>query len=299
MAVLMAKRTSKRGDSGMARGRERRGVVPVRLSVARATVSGWDDLMRGRIRVPWVGTLLFLPMCLVGWVLSLAFFRTFSKVLIPEIRERGNNLLWMALGLLGWLMVVCLGKAVTGRLVGLRVYVWAHECTHLVWTLLSGGRARLERVGRDGGSMLTDRTNLLIVLSPYFYPLLTVLVVMLAPLVGWGAERYGGGTEWPVRLDGLLYGLIGFTLGHHYTFTAYVLPKGQSDLEHYGRMFSLAVIWVMNVLVLTVVLLMLPRTAPFGVYWGELVESFGVVSDVLVPWMERVFQTVSGWLVSR
>ena len=144
--------------------------------------------------------------------------------------------------------------------------------------------------------MVTDRTNLLIVLSPYFYPLLAVLVVMLAPLVGWGAERYGMGTDWPMRLDGFLYGLIGFTLGHHYTFTAYVLPRGQTDLDHYGRMFSLAVIWVMNVVVLTMVLLMLPRTAPFEVYWEELVESFGTTSDLVVPWLERALAVVLGWL---
>lgn len=253
--------------------------------------TGWAELRRGKIRVRWVGWLLFLPVMIVGWVLSLAFFRTFSRVLLPEIQGRGQNLLWVSLGVILWLMVLCLGKVLTGRVVGLRVYVLAHELTHLVWTFLSGGRGRLERVGRDGGAMVTDRTNLLIVLAPYFYPLLTVLVVMLTPLVGWAGDYYGANRIWQERFDGLLYGLVGFTLAHHYTFTLYVLPKGQSDFEHYGRAFSLAVIWVMNVLVLTMVLLMLPRTAPFGTYGAELSESFGVVSDTLVPLLERVV----GW----
>jgi hypothetical protein len=229
------------------------------------------------------------PVGFLGSVLSLAFYRTFSRVLVPEIQERGQNLLWVSLGVISWLMILCLGKILLGRVVGLRVYVLAHELTHLVWTFLSGGKGRLERVGTEGGSMVTDRTNLMIVLSPYFYPLLTVLVVVMAPLLGWAGDFYVIGQSWQARLDGLLYGLVGFTLSHHYTFTLCVLPTGQSDFKYYGRVFSLAVIWMMNVVVLTVFLLMLPRAAPFETYWSELSESFGLITDFLVPLMEKVF----------
>jgi len=239
------------------------------------------------IRIRWIGWLMLGPVVFAGVVLSLAFYRTLSLVLVPEIQGRGQNLLWVSSGGIAWLMILCLGKVVVGRLVGLRVYVLAHELTHLVWTFLSGGRGRLERVGQSGGAMVTDRTNLMIVLSPYFYPLLTVFVVMVTPLVSWAGDHYAVGDVWQGRLDALLYGLVGFTLAHHYTFTLYVLPKGQSDFLHYGKAFSLAVIWVMNVVVLTVVLLMLPRTAPFDAYGGELFESFGIISDAVVPLMER------------
>jgi hypothetical protein len=249
--------------------------------------SGWAELRRGDIRIRWIGWLMLGPVVFLGVVLSLAFYRTFSRVLVPEIQGRGRNLLWVSFGIIVWLMVLCLGKMFVGRLVGLRVYVLAHELTHLIWTLLSGGRGRLERVGKKGGAMITDRTNLMIVLSPYFYPLLTVAVVIVTPLVGWLGDFYAVGEVWQVRLDGLLYGLVGLTLTHHYTFTIYVLRRGQSDLRYYGKTFSLAVIWVMNVVVLTVVLLMLPRTAPFDAYGGELFESFGIISDALVPLMER------------
>ena len=245
--------------------------------------SGWSEVWRGRVRVRWVSRLMLVPVMLVGVVLTMAFFRTLSSVLLPEFRGRGQNVLWVSLGSLSWLMALCLGKIFTGRMWGLRVYVLAHELTHLVWTFLSGGRGRLERVGLEGGAMVTDRTNLMIVLAPYFYPLLSVVVVMLAPLVNWVGEHYSVSEIWQVRCDCLLYWLVGFTLSHHYTFTLYVLPRGQTDFKYYGRAFSLAVIWVMNVVVLTIALLMVPRIAPFGIYSAELVESFGMVSDWLVP----------------
>lgn len=229
---------------------------------------------------------MLVPVMLVGVVLTMAFFRTLSSVLLPEFRGRGQNVLWVSLGSLSWLMALCLGKIFTGRMWGLRVYVLAHELTHLVWTFLSGGRGRLERVGPDGGAMVTDRTNLMIVLAPYFYPLLSVVVVMLAPLVNWAGEHYSVSKIWQVRFDCLLYWLVGFTLSHHYTFTLYVLPRGQTDFKYYGRVFSLALIWVMNVVVLTIALLMVPRVAPFGIYSTELVESFGIVSDWLVPMID-------------
>jgi hypothetical protein len=229
------------------------------------------------------------PVGFLGSVLSLAFYRTFSRVLVPEIQGRGQNLLWVSFGVIFWLMVLCLGKVLLGRMVGLRVYVLAHELTHLVWTFLSGGEGRLERVGSEGGAMVTDRTNLMIVLSPYFYPLMTVLVVAIAPVVGWVGDFYEIGRSWQTRFDAVLYGLVGFTLAHHYTFTLYVLPTGQSDFKHYGRVFSLAVIWVMNVAVLTIVLLMLPRAAPFETYWNELSASVGVMTDLFVPLMEKFF----------
>ncbi len=251
--------------------------------------SGWGELRRGRIPVRWIGWLMLGPVCFLGSVLSLAFYRTFSRVLVPEIQERGQNLLWVSFGVISWLMILCLGKILLGRVVGLRVYVLAHELTHLVWTFLSGGRGRLERVGSDGGAMVTDRTNLMIVLSPYFYPLLTVLVVAIAPVVGWAGDFYVIGASWQARFDGLLYGLVGFTLSHHYTFTLYVLPAGQGDFKYYGCVFSLAVIWVMNVVVLTVFLLMLPRAAPFETYWNELSESFGLIADLLVPLLKKFF----------
>lgn len=251
--------------------------------------SGWGEVRRGRVPVRWVGWLMLGPVVFLGSVLSLAFYRTFSRVLVPEIQERGQNLLWVSVGVISWLMILCLGKILFGRVVGLRLYVFAHELTHLVWTFLSGGKGRLERVGTGGGAMVTDRTNLMIVLSPYFYPLLTVLVVAMAPLVGWAGDFYVVGQGWQARFDGLMYGLIGFTLSHHYTFTLYVLPTGQSDFKYYGRVFSLAVIWVMNVVVLTVFLLMLPRAAPFETYWNELSESFGLIADFLVPLMGKVF----------
>ena len=122
----------------------------------------------------------------------------------------------------------------------LRSYVLAHELTHALWGALMGARVSRLNVAREQGSVTLSKTNFLITLAPYFFPLYTVLVVLayyvaaifldVAPYAAW----------W--------LGLVGFSWGFHLTFTIQTLMQKQTDIQECGHLFSYATIYLLNVL---------------------------------------------------
>ena len=120
----------------------------------------------------------------------------------------------------------------------IRTYVVAHELTHALWGLLFGARVRNLKVTGKGGSVLLSKSNMLITLAPYFFPLYTVLVILLRVLVGLFAD--------PVPLPFLWLFLVGLTWGFHVCFTVQSLLTRQPDISEYGRLFSYAVIYLFN-----------------------------------------------------
>ena len=57
------------------------------------------------------------------------------------------------------------------------IYVFGHELTHALWTWLFGGRVKKMKVTSAGGHVVVSKTNFLIALAPYFFPLYAVLVI--------------------------------------------------------------------------------------------------------------------------
>lgn len=128
----------------------------------------------------------------------------------------------------------------------LRTYVFGHELTHALAGLISGARLKSFSVGKNGGSVVLDKTNLVIVLAPYFVPLYTLLVCACWWLAGffWQTAPY---RPW------FLF-LTGFTLSFHIALTVYALMQGQSDLDHFGPFFSGVVIVLVNCVVMVLLL---------------------------------------------
>jgi len=128
----------------------------------------------------------------------------------------------------------------------LKTYVFGHELTHALAGILSGARLKSFSVGKNGGSVVLDKANLVIVLAPYFVPLYTVAVVFL-----W----FAAGLFWQVQpyRPWFLF-LTGFTLSFHVALSAYALRQGQSDMDHFGGFFSGVVIMLVNCVVVVLVL---------------------------------------------
>ena len=129
------------------------------------------------------------------------------------------------------------------------VYVFGHELTHAMWAWLFGGKIFEMKVTTEGGLVRTDKSNFLIVLAPYFFPVYVFLV-----LIGW----FVAGLFF--NLDGYLPGLfflLGAAYGFHITFTAMMIPMVQSDITSQGWLFSLSTIFLLNLLPLAVFLLAL------------------------------------------
>jgi len=119
-----------------------------------------------------------------------------------------------------------------------RVYVAAHELTHALWALLCGARVSHLKVTPQGGSVRLSKSNMLVTLAPYFFPLYTILII----LIHWILSLFLPQVPYP--LAWLFF--IGLTWGFHVTFTVQSLLITQPDILEYGRLFSYTVIYLFN-----------------------------------------------------
>ena len=212
--------------------------------------------------VKFVVALFLLPICAV---LSQAFFTVFTRATVTQQLWAGEEFWFFSLGVVLWVI------AFFGLPRPLLIYVFGHELTHALWVLLMGGRVSQFRVGREGGHIITDRNNFWIALAPYFFPLYSILALAV----------YGGlSLLMPMQAFGrLLYAVIGVTWAFHFTFTCWMIPKSQSDLRDHGTFFSLVVIYLMNLIVLSVLLVVASPQITFLDFAAEIGENIGRFLD--------------------
>jgi hypothetical protein len=197
--------------------------------------------------------LLLLPFCA-------AATRTVWQ-LAPSVAAAGQaspaSAWGLAAGFFLWLVLfLCLPRPVTA-------YVFAHELTHALWGWVMGARVSRFRVGARGGSVNLSKSNFLITLAPYFFPLYTILVVAVHGLL---ALFYDMRAYEPLWL-----GFVGLTWGFHLTFTITTLRQHQPDIRIHGRLFSYACIYLFNLLGvgLWIVAVSDPTLADFAARLGE------------------------------
>ena len=159
------------------------------------------------------------------------------------------------------------------------IYVFGHELTHALWVWLMGGRVSRFKVGREGGHILTDKNNFLIALAPYFFPLYSILVIALYGALSLfvNMQPYGR----------LLYALIGGTWAFHLTFTCWMIPKNQSDLSDNGTIFSLVVIYLIHLLLLSAMLIIASPHITFASFGADILRNIANFSHAIVGLCER------------
>jgi hypothetical protein len=215
--------------------------------------------------VKFVIGLFLLPFCAV---LTQTFFTVFTRATLQQRLWAGEEFWFFALGAILWLI------AFFGLPRPLLIYVFGHELTHAIWALLMGGRVSRFRVGRHGGHIVTDRNNFWIALTPYFFPIYSIIIIAL----------YGGLSLF-VNLQPygrLLYGLIGVTWTFHFTFTCWMIPKKQTDLTDQGTFFSLVIIYLMNLMLLSVMMVLASPQITFAGFGRDLLENAGNFSHWLI-----------------
>ncbi|MFQ5887447.1 MAG: M50 family metallopeptidase, partial [Candidatus Hydrothermarchaeales archaeon] len=119
--------------------------------------------------------------------------------------------------------------------------MFEHELDHAFWSLLFGGRIKKLHVSRDDGMVWLTKTNFIITLAPYFFPLFTFIVVAVSYFVD---ESY---ILWA-------FFMIGFTLAFHMLTSAESLRVKQSDITKTGVVFSIPFIFIANLFVLILVM---------------------------------------------
>ena len=154
------------------------------------------------------------------------------------------------------------------------IYVFGHELTHALWTWLFGGQVKKMKVTSSGGHVVISKTNFLIALAPYFFPLYAVFVIGVFAL---GRFFWG----WPLVWFHLL---VGAAYAFHVTLTFYTLKTRQSDITSQGYLFSAVVIFLGNVCVLLFGIPLLTKKVGVLNSLGWWAESTGMIFH----WLQRM-----------
>jgi len=253
------RRANRRAHEQANRRGDRRQLKSVRAAIAATDYSdlehhGWfQRLFR------WAIALLLLPAC---WITTWTFLARFSDATLKRGFWQTAEFWYFATGCLlmaGWLSCGLL------RNFFLYLYVLGHELTHAIFVVLHRGRVSDIHVSTTGGYITTNKTNLLIALSPYFVPFWSLVVgtiFVIARLI-WKLDG-----NW----DLAFYALIGSTWSFHMLWTLWMIPRDQPDLRENGTFLSLVIIYLANLLLL-ILLLCAAHDAPlssareFGMDW--------------------------------
>jgi hypothetical protein len=263
-ARRMSRRRSRQGQKSSVRVKIAPYVVPTRMppqQSARMVPTRW---------VKFVFAIFLLPVCVV---LSQTFFTGFARAALTQRLWAGEAFWFFSLGAVLWLI------AFFGLPRLLVVYVFGHELTHALWVWLMGGRVTQFNVSRDGGYVVTNKTNFWIALAPYFFPIYSLLAIAVYGGLSlcFDMQPYG---RW-------LYTVLGVTWAFHLTFTCWMVPKNQTDLRSHGTFFSLVVIYLMNLLLLCAMLILASPQTSFAGFGADLVRNASNFAQTVVGLGQR------------
>ena len=146
--------------------------------------------------------------------------------------------------------------------------------------LAHGGRVSRFRISRDGGHVVTSKANFWIALAPYFFPIYSILAIVAYGVLSFflNMQPYGR----------LLYAVIGATWAFHFTFTCWMIPKNQTDLSDQGTFFSLVVIYLMNLLLLSTMLILASSQITFASFGADLLMNLGNFAQWMVQLLRGI-----------
>ena len=188
----------------------------------------------------WLMALALLPLC---FVTVITLFQRVGHQQILLTFWKSPEFFRFLIGA-GITIAYLLFAKVTDAL--LLLYVLGHEMTHAMFVYLCGGRISDLRFSANGGYIMTNKSNILIALAPYFVPFWSIVAVSVYGFVNFFMpSTYAD--------DGLLV-LLGATWCFHIIWTVWMIPKDQPDLKEHGTFFSLMIIILANLILLTVLL---------------------------------------------
>ena len=267
---LAKKRRSKNNRETRKSKRGGKVVRSVARTTLRNTVAVSEPLTVPTKWVKFVFAIFLLPIC---GVLTQTFFTSFARATVTQRLWTGEEFWFFSLGALLWLI------AFFGLPRPILIYVFGHELTHALWVWLMGGRVSRFRVSTDGGHVVTTKANFWIALAPYFFPIYSIVAIGIygALSIFLNMQPYGR----------LLYAIIGATWAFHFTFTCWMIPKNQTDLTDQGTFFSLVMIYLMNLLLLSVMLILASPQITFASFGADLMTNLGNFSN----WLLSLFQS--------
>ena len=240
----------------------------VRAAIA-GTAFGYEDPPTGVLTrlTRWLVGLVILPFC---WITSWTFFSQFTDATLDHHFWAMPAFWYFATGVFlmtGWFFSGLLHSFF------LYLYVLGHELTHILFIWAFRGRVSDWGVSLDGGYVTTDKTNIVIALSPYFVPLWAAIGVVIHALLGLAFQM-------PPVSDKILFGYVGFFWAFHLLWTLWMIPRDQPDLKENGTFLSLVIIYLANQLVLAALLCVAAKPLGFAEFGDE--------------WMANAARTLEG-----
>lgn len=198
-----------------------------------------------------------LPFCIgFAWQLAVTLVNITYRPLVPY---------WFAGGFLSYLGVHFIFKK------PILSYVVGHELTHAFFAVLFGGSVKAFHASERGGQVQITKSNVIITLAPYFFPLYTVL-----SLAAYWLARAAGAP----LLEPWFVLIAGAAFAFHIILTFIFLQTDQNDIAEHGAFFSYPLIFLFNV-VLTALLirLLLAEDMNYPAYLVDgIIRSIGIIA---------------------
>ena len=125
-------------------------------------------------------------------------------------------------------------------------YVFGHELTHALTGLLSGAQIKKFKVSANKGSVTLTKDNIFITLSPYFFPIYPIIIILIYFVLGWFMDI--------TKIYSWFLFFSGMSLAFYYALTFYAIKVGQEDMKIYGKFFSLVFVCFINIIMVVFVL---------------------------------------------
>lgn len=250
------------------------------VQAAIAATAGHEDagsVEWTRRMTRWLVGLVLLPLC---WVTTWTFLSRFSHAAVERGFWQTAEFWYFALGalsMIGWFWSGLL------QAFFLYLYVLGHELTHAAFVVMFRGKVTNIHVSTEGGYITTNKTNLIIALSPYFVPFWSVVCALLYAVLRLTVDLKPG---W----DLVFYAMMGMTWTFHMVWTLWMIPRDQPDLKENGTFLSLVVIYLANLLVLVALLCVaaespLQDTRDFTMEWLRHAAIWG---DAFLRWLQNL-----------
>ncbi len=167
-----------------------------------------------------------LPFCLgYLWQLFSMIFSITYKTLTPY---------YFAGGTIAYLAIHLLFKR------PILTYVFGHELTHAFFAMLFGGSLKSFHASDRGGRVTITKSNFIITLAPYFFPLYTFGILILYYI----AKATAAGSA---AINALIF-FSGVSFTFHLVLTFIFLQTDQNDIKEVGAIFSYPLIFLFNIL---------------------------------------------------
>lgn len=209
--------------------------------------------------------ILIIPVC-IG--ISVGFYEQLNRIKVVSYYHQK----YFVIGIVAYLVVhVLIFKPSY-------LYIFSHEFMHAIATWISGGKVKSFKVSSKGGSVGVTKSNLFIALAPYFFPFYTIVVTIVFFAVKFFLIK-------SIDYNPLLFA-IGFTLAFHIIITVDFLKIRQTDLMHAGYLFSICLIYIVNIIVIGLIFSLLFSSVTFKAF---LMDTYLNSKDIYVGMYRQLF----------